>query len=104
MISAKIVSDLASLQANLAASAPLNAQTKILIEALKGEGNDLLNEINAAVDPAGVPLEADDPTGFAGDMVPVLLGLATASEDQTTLTDVRGLVGRALFNLSQVTP
>lgn len=104
MISTKIASDLTNFVANVTASAPLNTQTKIMIEALDGEGSDLLQEIDAAIDPTGAALDATDPSGFAGDMVTVLLNLATASEDQTTLTDVRGLVGRAMFNLSQVSP
>jgi hypothetical protein len=104
MISAKIVSDIAAFQANVTASAPLNTQTQILIQTLEGEGASLLQDIDAAIDPTGAPLDAADPSGFVGDMVGVLTGLATASEDQTTLSDLRGLVGRAMFNLAQVSP
>ena len=104
MISAAIVSALTAFQANVTASAPLNMQTTILIEALQDQGAALLQQVDAAIDPTGVPLDAADPSGFAGDMVQSLLNLAVASEDQTTLTDLRGLVGRAMFNLAQVTP
>jgi hypothetical protein len=104
MISAKIVSDLTTFQSNVIASAPLNAQTTILIETLQNQGAALLQEVDAAIGPTGTALDAADPSGFAGDMVAVLAGLATASEDQTTLTDLRGLVGRAMFNLAQVSP
>lgn len=104
MVGAHIIADVTSLQVNVAAAAPLGAQTQIAIEALQSQGSSLLQEVDAAIVATGGPLDASDPTGFAGDMVAVLSGLATASEDQTTLTDMRGLVGRAMFNLAQVSP
>lgn len=57
--------------------------------------------IDAALAAAGAPLDAADPTGHPLQMIADLTGRLTAASDQETLSDLRGFVGRAIFNLAQ---
>ena len=101
MISASLVSELTLFQASVQAAAPL-AQTSSLTKAalLKG-GQALLTDIEAELTSIGSTLDADDPTGFAGAMPADLLAICAAATDQAVLADIRGKVGRAVFNLAQ---
>ena len=99
MIPAQITSDLALLSASVQAAAPIKAATPLRKAALVSAGLALVSEIDTGLAGAVGSLDAADPAGYAGDLVNALLGLATAAYDQATLADMRGTVGRAVFNL-----
>ena len=101
MIPAQIATDLATFQASVAAATPVKQATPLLKAALVDAGNALVSEIDAGLVGAVGQLDADDPTGFAGDLVQDLLDLDGATTDQAALADLRGTVGRAVFNLTQ---
>ncbi len=100
MIPAQITSDLALLSASVQAAAPIKIATPLRKAALVSAGLALVSEIDTGLTGAVGSLDAADPAGYAGDLVTALMGLATAAYDQATLADMRGTVGRAVFNLS----
>jgi hypothetical protein len=55
----------------------------------------------AIIPSATSTLDALDPAGFPADLVGALVDLTTATEDQSMLSDMRGYIGRAMFNLAQ---
>ncbi len=103
MISAQITSDLALLSTSVQAAAPIKTATPLRKAALVSAGYALVTEIDTGLAGAAGGLDAADPAGYAGDLVAALMGLATAAYDQATLADMRGTVGRAMFNLSVAT-
>jgi len=100
MIPAQITSDLALLSASVQAAAPIKTATPLRKAALVSAGLALVSEIDTGLTGAVGSLDAADPAGYAGDLVNALLGLSTAAYDQATLADMRGTVGRAVFNLA----
>jgi len=103
MIPAQITSDLALLSASVQDAAPIKTATPLRKAALVSAGLALVTEIDTGLAGAVGSLDAADPAGYAGDLVTALMGLATAAYDQATLADMRGTVGRAVFNLSVAT-
>lgn len=91
----------AALATAVTAAAPLASASRILVSVLQQQGAAALSDIETALAASAGNLDAGDPTGFPGDLVNDLLALSSASDDQTTLADMRGLVGRAMFNLAQ---
>jgi hypothetical protein len=55
----------------------------------------------AIIPSATSALDATDPAGFPADLVDALVNLTAATEDQSILCDMRGYIGRAMFNLAQ---
>ena len=102
MIPSSINDALTLYVASMNAASPLAQASRLTVAALQKAGTTLVVQIDAAMTPAAGALDANDPAGFPGDLVTDLLGLASAAEDQSALADIRGLVGRALFNLNQV--
>jgi len=100
MIPAQITSDLALLSASVRVATPIKAATPLRKAALVSAGLALVSEIDTGLAGAVGGLDAADPAGYAGDLVTALLGLATAAYDQVALADMRGTVGRAVFNLA----
>ena len=101
MIPAQIEAARALLRSSVAAARPLNQASPLLKAALVTAGANLLTQIDTVITTIGAPLDANDPTGFAGELPDWLLALATAADDQATLVDMRGTIGRAIFNLRQ---
>lgn len=101
MIPASTTSALALLNASVQAVTPVAQATPLLKAALVNAGQGLVTSIDAALTSAAGALDAPDPAGFAGDLVTDLLALSTAADDQAALADMRGTVGRAVFNLAQ---
>lgn len=100
MIPAQITSDLALLSASVQAAVPIKTATPLRKATLVSAGLALVTEIDTGLAGAVGGLDAPDPAGYAGDLVNALMGLATAAYDQATLADMRGTVGRAVFNLA----
>ena len=101
MIPAQIEAARALLRASVAAARPLRQASPLLKSALVSAGAALVSDVDAAIPVVGAPLDADDPTGFPGSFPGVLVGLAMAADDQGALVDMRGTIGRAVFNLRQ---
>jgi hypothetical protein len=102
MILAPLIAELNLFVASTQAAAPLTQASALTKGALLIAGNQLIADVEAAKAVAGVQLDAADPTGFPGDMVTALFSLASAADDQSALADIRGSVGRMVFNLAQL--
>lgn len=101
MIPASVPAALAAFRAAVAANAPVASATPYQIATLVSQGQALLAMIDDALAAAGAQLDAADPTGHPLQMIADLTGRLTAVSDQETLSDMRGFVGRAVFNLAQ---
>lgn len=101
MIPAQISADLATLSASVQAAAPIRQATPLTKAALVAAGASLIVEVETALAAAIGGLDGVDPTGYPAALVSGLLALGTASYDQATLAEMRGTVGRAVFNLRQ---
>ena len=101
MIPTSVSNGLIAFKAAVKAAAPVSSLTALQLASLVSQGRAVVDAIDAALEDAGPPLDAGDPTGFPGDFVGILNGLDTATGDQSTLSDMRGYVGRAVLNLAQ---
>ncbi len=98
-----ISSDLASLQAQVAAASPLSKATHATITALQLNAAALLKKIRASLIAPDSVLDtwvADEDTL---DIIAAIEGLVVAAEDANTLALMEGVVGRASSNLDQLT-
>jgi hypothetical protein len=100
-IPANITSELAYLQTQVAAAAPLNNAPFATVKAIQLNAGNLVGDIESALtstsklDTWAAPV---DPIS----MVNGFDGLVAAAEDQSKLSLMRGLVGRATSNLDQL--
>lgn len=101
MIPLALSAELASFQAVVTAAAPLSAMTSIQKSVLLRQGYAVIASVDAALTKAAGRLDAVDPVGLPTAMVSALLALEDAAQDQADLTNLRGLLGRAVFNLAQ---
>lgn len=101
MIPAQIVSDLGTFTASVEAAAPVSQGSPLIKAALVNYGRSLVANIDSALTAAVGDLDASDPIGAAGDLVAELNYLAMSAYDQASLADMRGTVGRRVFNLAQ---
>jgi hypothetical protein len=92
---------LAAFQANVTANKPITSATPYQIATLVSQGQAVLAMIDAALDASGTALDAPDPFGHPLTLIADLSGRLNAVSDQMTLSDLRGFVGRAVFNLAQ---
>lgn len=101
MIPAALTAGLASYQASVAAAKPISQAPALQVAALVRQGNALLVADDAAIEASGQPLDADAPSGHPLAIVQAVDALVEAGTDHRTLHDMRGFVGRAVFNLAQ---
>ena len=101
MIPVGIASGVIAFQAAVKAARPLRQAPGLQLAALVTQGNALLSAVDDALAAAGGPLDASEPAGHATALVAALNALATSAEDQRTLSDMRGFLGRAVLNLAQ---
>lgn len=101
MISPSLVASVATFDASVSAASPISQATSLTKAALVKAGQLLLGQVETEASTTGTALDASDPSGFAGDMVGQLLALSTANDDTASLVEVRGYLGRAVFNLGQ---
>jgi hypothetical protein len=96
-----ITIELASLQAQVTAGAPLNNAPFATIKAMQLNAGNLVSDIQSALTSSSV-LDTWVP---AVDPISIITGFniaVTAGEDQNTLSLMRGVVGRAASNLDQL--
>ena len=101
MIPAAIRVALAAFLVAVAANKPITSATPYQIATLVSQGQAVLAMVDAALDASGAALDAPDPSGHPLTLIADLSGRVTAVSDQMTLSDLRGFVGRAVFNLAQ---
>ena len=100
-IPANIIADLQDLSAEYAAAAPLTIAASTTIQALAIEAASVVSDLDAAIPAAAGALDGFAPTGKAPAIATAVLGLLDASTTQSSLTDIRGIVGRMASNLNQ---
>lgn len=101
-IPANIVSELASLQAQVAAASPLSQATHATIVALQLNATQLVADVQTALTAPNNLLDTWTAPPDPGAMVSGILSVLTAAQDQNTLSYMRGVTGRAASNLEQL--
>ena len=101
MIPTNITTELAGLQAQTAAAAPLASASHATVAALQLNAGKLVNDIQTALAAAST-LDSWAAPIDPGAIVSGFAGVVTASQDQSSLSLMRGLVGRATSNLDQI--
>lgn len=101
-IPARINSDLAAIQAQVTAAAPLTSASVATVKAIQLNLDSLIEEVASAQGTTGVVLDTwgapTDPAALALS----LQGLSTSAADQSTLTDMLALLGRVNLNVDQI--
>jgi hypothetical protein len=100
-IPASLAADLRTFQANVVAAAPLQGATPLQVAKLVAQAATVLSAVDAALQTSGTPLQAPAPSGHPVTAITAVRSLAAAALDQTALSDLRGYLGRAVFNLAQ---
>ena len=101
-ISATITTELADLQAQLAAATPLTQAGHASVVAIKLNAGQLLNDVQSALIAPANLLDTWTAPSDAPAMASGLLGVLDAAEDQSALALARGQIGRVVSNLNQV--
>lgn len=100
-IPSNITTELAALQAQVAAASPLNSASFPTIRALQLNAGNLVADIQAALTASNTLdtwIAPSDPIS----MVAGFNAVVTAGEDQSNLSLMRGVVGRAATNLDRI--
>jgi hypothetical protein len=100
MIPATITADLQAFQAAVVAAKPIAGLSPLQLSVLIGQGRDVLAQVDAALTDVGAQLDGPDPAGHPLAMVAAINARAVAAQDAKILSDLRGLLGRAVKNLS----
>jgi hypothetical protein len=102
VIPANIASELTFLQQQTAAAAPITSASPATIAAIKLNAAQLVSDLDTAVTAAAGSLDTwaapADPDAIAQGIE----GLVCSASEQSTLVLMRGVVGRAAANLSQL--
>ena len=85
------------------AAGSLDSLSTNQLGALRAQGSELLEQADVALTVTGVPLDTGDPTVNFTEFADYLLSLSRAAGDCSTLSDIRGLAGRAVFNINTLT-
>ena len=98
---ANITADLANLQTAYASAAPLASAASTTVYALAVQTNAVVADLDSAVEAASGGLDGFVAPVMAPAIATAVLGLLTAAQTQSALTDIRGFVGRMALNLGQ---
>lgn len=104
MIPSSVTTAVSGLAAMVASVAPLESAQPLQIETVQAQGAVVMSTIANALTGAAGELDAGDPAGYVGDLPGDLVALRDASQTQSDLCDVTAYVGRAVFNMNQITP
>ena len=96
-----ITADLANLQTAYASAAPLATAPATTVYALSVQAGSVVSDLDSAVLAASGALDTYTAPVMAPAIATGVLGLLTASQTQSALTDIRGYVGRIALNLAQ---
>jgi hypothetical protein len=101
-IPANILAELSNLQAQVTAATPLAQASRATVKAMQLNAAQLVSDVQSALIAPGNTLDLwtapTDPAAIAAG----ISGLLTASQDQSSLALMRGVVGRAAANLNQL--
>ena len=101
-ISADLQAKVAALNTAFLAASPVEQSPRAAVTALQINAAHLVSDVDSALAGAAGGLDAfaapSDPVAIATG----LSGLLTASQNQTDLADLRGLIGRVASNLAQI--
>jgi hypothetical protein len=100
-IAANISTELVALQAQIDAARPLKQASRATVQAIKLNAGQLLSDVQTTLVAESTLDTWSAPTDPAA-IAQGVLDVATASTDQSNLALLRGQVGRAVSNLSQV--
>lgn len=101
-VPAAITSELAALQAQVAAAAPLTSASAATVLALQLNAAQLVTDVDAALAGAAGQLDTWIAPADPDQIVAGVTALVDSVEDQSSLADTRGLVGRVAANLEQL--
>jgi hypothetical protein len=101
-IPTNITTELASLQAQVAAAAPLANASHATIVVLQLNAENLVNDIQTALTAPNNPLDTFVAPVDPQAIIAGVENLSTVAQDQYTLSLMRGVVGRAAANLEQL--
>lgn len=104
MIPANITTELGSLQAQVAAATPLEQASAPTIKALQLNAEQLANDCEQAEYSLAGALDAFTAPTDPEDIIQAVLGAFGNAMDEANITQMRGLVGRAVSNLNQLGP
>lgn len=101
MIPSNIASELTSIQAQLVAASPLTSAPFATIKALQLNAANLVADVQSALVGANM-LDNWQPSSDPTVIISAFQSLVVLSTDQSTLSLMRGVVGRASSNLDQL--
>jgi hypothetical protein len=102
MISAEIRAELASLQTQVSAAKPLRNATRATIQALQLNATQLVADVEAALVAPGNMLDTWTAPADPAVIISGIADILTAAQDQSALSLMRGVIGRATSNLEQL--
>jgi hypothetical protein len=102
MIPAIVTTELADLQTQVAAAAPLTSASRATVTALQLNAAQLIADIDAAVVTTAGQLDSWVATTEPNAIVAGVISLLTSATDQSALANMRGYVGRSTSNLDQI--
>jgi hypothetical protein len=101
-IPSALQAQIAALNVAFTAASPVEQSPRAAITALQINAATLVPAVDSALAGAAGALDTFTAPALATDMATGLVGLLTASQNQTDLADLRGLAGRVASNLDQV--
>lgn len=101
-IPANIASELANLQAQTAAAAPLSSASRATITAIKLNSAQLVADIETAITASAGQLDTFTAPADPAAIVQGVLALGASAANQSELVTMRGYVGRANANVDQL--
>lgn len=101
-IPANIISETQFLQQQVLANSPIEQADVATVRAMELNANNLVNDLGTAVTNAAGQLDTWVQPTDPGAIATGILGLLENSQDQLTLTDMRGVVGRASRILNDI--
>jgi hypothetical protein len=101
-IPANITTELASLQAQVAAAAPLKAASRATIKALQLNAAQLVSDVQTALVAPGNLLDTWVAPADPSSIIAGVNSLVVTAVDQGNLSLMRGVIGRATSNLDQL--
>ncbi|WP_024517078.1 hypothetical protein [Bradyrhizobium sp. Tv2a-2] len=102
-IPSNIINELTSLQKQVVAAKPLQQASRATIVALQLNAAQLVSDIETALTAPNNLLDTWSASIDPGAIVSGLLSVVSTAQDQSTLSFMRGVTGRAASNLNQLT-
>ena len=95
------VASLGALQTAAAGLSPITSAISTLVGPVLGQAGGIIATGEQTLASVGAVLDLPDPLGFPASLPGALGALSAAANDSSNLSDMRGYLGRAAFNISQ---